>query len=236
MAAFCCAIKYHLFRIFPDFLRSIARMFIRQTRTNNKATGEAYFTFRLVRGQRVGQKVRQVTLLNLGRHFPIAQDLWPMLCIRIEQLLGTQSSLCALECPEHVEQAAQRCVAQLITRTPSTPAHGDVHAAHAGERADEAAPSGGLSTLEPSSQAQSTPPAPAALAGPSVVTAAPNWQTVDIDSIQDSQPRSVGVEHVALHAIAQLGLVDKLSELGINGVMRTLHFGQHHRAHGPARL
>ena len=29
-------------------------MFIRQTRTNNKITGEGYFTFRLVRGERIG--------------------------------------------------------------------------------------------------------------------------------------------------------------------------------------
>ena len=49
-------------------------MFIRQTRTNNKATGEAYFTFRLVRGERIAGKVRQVTVLNLGHHFPILQD------------------------------------------------------------------------------------------------------------------------------------------------------------------
>jgi hypothetical protein len=46
-------------------------MFIRQTRTRNKITGEGYFTFRLVRGERIGGKVRQITVLNLGRHFPI---------------------------------------------------------------------------------------------------------------------------------------------------------------------
>ena len=33
-------------------------MFIRQTRTNNKITGEGYFTFRLVRGERIGGRVR----------------------------------------------------------------------------------------------------------------------------------------------------------------------------------
>ncbi len=44
----------------------MARMFIRQTRTNNKATGEGYFTYRLVRGERIAVKVRQITVLNLG--------------------------------------------------------------------------------------------------------------------------------------------------------------------------
>ena len=44
-------------------------MFIRQTRTANKITGEAYFTFRLVRGERIGGRVRQITVLKLGRNF-----------------------------------------------------------------------------------------------------------------------------------------------------------------------
>ena len=67
-------------------------MFIRQTRTNNKATGEGYFTYRLVRGERVGGKVRQITVLNLGRNFAIKQDDWPILCSRIEHLLHPQQA------------------------------------------------------------------------------------------------------------------------------------------------
>ncbi len=46
-------------------------MYIRQTRTNNKVTGEGYFTYRLVRGERIGGQVRQITLLNLGRNFAV---------------------------------------------------------------------------------------------------------------------------------------------------------------------
>ena len=62
-------------------------MFIRQTRIGSKATGESYFTFRLVRGERIAGKVRQITVLNLGRNFAVKQDDWPLLCCRIEQLL-----------------------------------------------------------------------------------------------------------------------------------------------------
>ena len=72
-------------------------MFIRRSPTRNKATGESYFTFRLVRTERVGGKVRQVTLLNLGRHFPVPQDEWPSLCSRIEQLTCGQASLLPVE-------------------------------------------------------------------------------------------------------------------------------------------
>jgi hypothetical protein len=52
-------------------------MFIRRARTRNKATGEAYFTHRLVDSLSTGKQVRQVTLLNLGRHFDLPQSDWP---------------------------------------------------------------------------------------------------------------------------------------------------------------
>ena len=48
-------------------------MFIRRTRT--RSIGES-FTFRLVRSERIGSKVRQRTLLNLGRHFDVAPSEW----------------------------------------------------------------------------------------------------------------------------------------------------------------
>ena len=165
-------------------------MYIRQTRTANKATGEAYFTYRLVRGERIGGKVRQITVLNLGRHFPIKQDDWPLLCSRIEQLLQPQSTF-ELTCPAHIERYAQRYFGQLVARTP------------AGET---------LVADEPTISATQAP-------------AATDFQEVDVDSLQLAQPRSVGVEHVALHALRQLGFVDKLAELGINGVMRGVILG-----------
>ena len=56
-------------------------MFIRRTRSNGE-----YFTFRLVRSERYGSKVRQRTLLNLGRHFDVAPCDWPSLCQRIGEL------------------------------------------------------------------------------------------------------------------------------------------------------
>ena len=46
-------------------------MFVRRTQTRSTASGDRYFTFRLVHSERVGARVRQRTLLNLGRHFAI---------------------------------------------------------------------------------------------------------------------------------------------------------------------
>lgn len=171
-------------------------MFIRQTRTSNKATGEGYFTFRLVRGERTGGKVRQVTILNLGRHFSIKQEHWPLLCARIEQLLQPQGGFLPLLCPMAIERCAQRYVEQLIARAPLQEPDGTVSSGvGSAPTADQAAPR------------------------------VPDVQEVDVDSLQLTQPRSVGVEHLALYALSQLGLIDKLTALGINGVMRAAIVG-----------
>ena len=68
-------------------------MYIRRTQTRSNATGEPYFTYRLVRSERIDGMVKQVTLLNLGRHFAVDQSLWPAMCVRIDELLAGQASL-----------------------------------------------------------------------------------------------------------------------------------------------
>ncbi|WP_434782916.1 IS1634 family transposase [Ferrovum myxofaciens] len=160
-------------------------MFIRQTRTNNKATGESYFTHRLVRTERIGGKVRQVTLLNLGRHFPIRQEDWPLLCRRIEELIGGQAVMIQDTVPEAIEKAAQRYAGRLI------------------EMPQDVASESGAATDTPGH----------------------DFQEVDIGSLQLMKPRSVGVESLGLYALSQLGFVEKLSELGVNGVMRAAILG-----------
>jgi transposase len=92
-------------------------MFIRRARTRNKSTGEAYFTHRLVASQRAGKQVRQVTLLNLGRHFDLPQPDWPRLCARIEALLAAQPGLLAE--PNPIETLAQRYAARLMAARPA---------------------------------------------------------------------------------------------------------------------
>lgn len=168
-------------------------MFIRRTRTNNTALKESYFTYRLVRGERIGGKVRQITVLNLGRNFSIKQEDWPLLCSRIEHLLHSQDSLFAPDFSEHIECAAQRYVGQLITRAPKQSGSEDNSAMVASSALPESSPA--------------------------------DYQEVDIHSLQLTQPRSVGIEHIGLHALTQLGLIEKLAELGINGVMRAAIIG-----------
>ena len=157
-------------------------MFIRRTQTRTTTTGEVYFTHRLVRSERVGDKVRQRTLLNLGRHFDAAQSDWPALCRRIEEVLGGQLQL-APDCPP----------APRIAR----PTH--------------RRPSGSPDTAN--SRAGAAPPQ-----GQDV-------QHVDVDSLELIRPRSVGVEHVGLWAMDQLGLRSYLEELGIGASLRAAAIG-----------
>ena len=173
-------------------------MFTRQTRTNNKITGEGYFTFRLVRGERLGGKVRQITVLNLGRHFSVKQEDWPLLCLRLEQLLHPRDNFLPMACSEILEATAQRYFGQLVERA------------------------------VPPSLAVANPVVPNGAVAADAVTphpSAPDFQEVDLDSLQLTQPRSVGALHLALHALTQVGLVQKLADLGINGALRAALLG-----------
>jgi hypothetical protein len=172
-------------------------MFIRQTRTNNTATGEKYVTYRLVRSERIQDKVRQITVLNLGRHFPIKQEDWPLLCSRIEQLLQLQQEFLAIQCPALIEKAAQRYFGQLVAR---------------------ALPPKNVAVIPTDVTSDPTIVPEDIVTMPAYV---PDFQEVDINSLEQSRPRSVGVEHCALHAISQLGLVEKLTELGISTPVRS---------------
>jgi len=93
-------------------------MYIRRTQTRNTTSGERYYTHRLVESKRVEGKVKQITRLNLGRHFDVKQEHWPVLCARIEELLRGQAPLLPTDCPASVERHAQRIAAQLLAREP----------------------------------------------------------------------------------------------------------------------
>ena len=147
-------------------------MFIRRTKTRTVGTQDHYFTYRLVRSVRRGDKVRQRTLLNLGAHFDLPPAQWPLLCQRLDDLLAGQATL--MDYPEAVEDHAQRIVAQLISRQAETNID-----------ADDTSSAGEL-------------------------------HRVDVDSLQLVRPRTVGVEHVALWAMQQVGLPALLAQLGLN--------------------
>lgn len=145
-------------------------MFIRQTQTRSNQTGESYFTHRLVESRRVGRKVSQHTLLNLGANFDLPTEAWPELCTRVEQLLNSQQPLFA--CDATLEKKAQHIYSQIIARK------------------------GELQSL--------------------AIEETPNYQEVDVNSLQQIKPRSVGAEHVSLEALKELQIPQILEEAGFN--------------------
>ena len=119
-----------------------------------------------------------MTLLNLGRHFAVDQDLWASLCVRIEQLLSRQVELLPIELPVAVEKAAQRIAAQLIE-----------------QRA--------VAIKPPLADEGHSPPSESSIAAVESVeteTAPADLQTVDVDSLELTRPRTAGVEQLGLWA------------------------------------
>jgi transposase len=158
-------------------------MFIRQTQTRSTDTGGSYFTHRLVESKRVGKKVSQHTLLNLGTNFDLPRELWPELCIRIEQLLNAEQSLFTVD--PAIEQSAQHIYSQIIARR------------------------GEIQQLNVEDGVEDTK----------------NFEEVDINTIQQINPRSVGAEHVSLEALKELQIPQILEESGFNGRQRAEALG-----------
>jgi len=143
-------------------------MFIRCTSIKSKQLGEPYKTYRLVESERANGKVKQRTLLNLGRHFFVPKEQWASLSGRISQLLAAQKSLTSIELPAELEMLAQRYVA-LILESRSTP-----------------------------------------------LAEQGTFESVSLESLELVRPRRVGIEQLAIHALKQLKLDEKLKELGFN--------------------
>jgi transposase len=94
-------------------------MYIRRTTIKSRKSGKPYVTYRLCESERVGGKVKQRTLLNLGRHFNLPREQWQLLSARIEELLERgrgKEVLLELELPEELETLAQRYVAQILAK------------------------------------------------------------------------------------------------------------------------
>jgi transposase len=154
-------------------------MFIRQTKTRSSDSGEDYFTYRIVESKRIGKKVLQHTLLNLGSSFDLQKEAWPELCTRISELLKSEEPL--FEVDAVIEQSAQHLYTQILAR------RGDLQALEDQKSQD--------------------------------------YQEVDVSSIKQIKPRTVGAEHVSLEALKELGVPEILEEAGFNGPQRAAALG-----------
>jgi len=146
-------------------------MFIRQTTTRSKSNGSTYQTYRLVESSRIGDKVKQRTLLNLGTDYPFPKNQWGEITQRIDSILHHQPLLIPFD--SEVEAEAKRLADKIIANN------------------KEYAPKETVSTGD--------------------------YQHVDVDTLEHTKIRSVGVEHMAWSAMQSLELDKKLAALGLNG-------------------
>jgi transposase len=87
-------------------------MYIRRTTIKSRKDGGQYYTYRLVRSERIGKKVRQRTLLNLGTNFSLPRAQWPELVSRIQNVIDGQIEI--VKTPQAIEELAQNYAAQII--------------------------------------------------------------------------------------------------------------------------
>ncbi len=87
-------------------------MYIRKTQIQKKRAGGHYYTYRMVESLRIGKKVKQRTLLNLGAEFSFPKEQWPILTKRIQEILHGQQSF--LKIDREIEKWAQNYAARIL--------------------------------------------------------------------------------------------------------------------------
>ena len=168
-------------------------MFIRRTQTRSTDSGEQYYSYRLVDTYRAAGRVRQRTLLNLGSGFPIPPEQWPALTQRIEQIVLGQPKVLLPFAPE-VEREAQNVAASLLRKYAGSEL---LLSPGKGEDGAQASPSS--SEVHSPNQGDGR-----------------DWHRVDLDSLELMNSRSVGAEAVALSALFDVKLDERLGTLGFN--------------------
>ena len=144
-------------------------MFIRATKTHTRS-GETARSCRLCRSVRIGDKVRQETLLNLGVDYPVPKRQWRDVVLVTETLLAGRRPM--LPVPPDIEAAAE----DLVRRLRAT----------------------GLAPAAPERQGRDRAVA-----------------TVDLDTLEHEDTRSVGGERVCLAGLEELGFRDLLHAEGV---------------------
>ena len=94
----------------PTSLSPRSTVYIRATKTHTR-DGKTAKSFRLSRSVRIGAKVRQETLLNLGVDYPVPKQQWRDVALVTELLLAGQRPM--LPVPSDIQVAAEDLVRRL---------------------------------------------------------------------------------------------------------------------------
>lgn len=162
-------------------------MFIRRVKTRTTGDGSCYFSHRLVENTRVADRVRQRTLLNLGSQFSFPREQWQELTQRVEQILRGQHDF-LLPSSEELEQQAQAIVNLLLHKYSR-------HELLTISGADEEKKDRGDAKHESDGR---------------------DLHTIDLNSLEHNNSRTVGGEALALSALFEAHLPECLESLGFN--------------------
>jgi len=123
--------------------------------------------------QRIGDKVKKITLLNLGSDFSIDQEHWANLSKRIEDIINKTPSLFELD--KDLESLAQQYAARLVLLKAKKQ----------------------NSTMQEDNN---------------------RYKEIDTTSVDNSDSKDIGCEHIIYETIKELELDTKLKELGFTNV------------------
>ena len=146
---------------------------IKTVSKSKKDSTKKYYTFRLMESQRIGDKVKKITLLNLGSDFSIDQEHWANLSKRIEDIINKTPSLFELD--KDLESLAQQYAARLILLKAKKQ----------------------NSTMQEDNN---------------------RYKEIDTTSVDNSDSKDIGCEHIIYETIKELELDTKLKELGFTNV------------------
>ena len=156
-------------------------MYIIKTISKSKKNStEKYYSYRMMESERIGKKVKKITLLNLGSDFKVKQEDWSDLSTRVDDILKRRDRLFELD--DELEALAQEYAKKIIV----------------------------LKGLKEKDEVEKEEE---------------RYKEVDVQSIENSNPKSIGVENVVYETIKELGLDEKFVELGFTKVQTNSAIG-----------
>jgi len=151
---------------------------IRTVSKSKNNSSDKYYTYRLMESLRVGEKVKKITLLNLGSDFSVEQKDWRVLADRVSDIISQTPTL--FEIDATIESLAQQYAIKIIASK--------------------------AKVLD------------SAKDGDDVSDSEDTYKEVDVTTIKNSNPKTIGVEHILYETIQELQLPDKLQELGLTNI------------------
>jgi hypothetical protein len=145
---------------------------IKTVSKSKKDSNKKYYTYRLMQSLRVGDKVKKITLLNLGADFNVDQKYWANFSKRIEDIINKSPSL--FEFNKDLELQAQQYATRLIA----------------------------LKAIKNDNQEVDDD----------------RYKEIDTTTIENSDSKDIGCEHIVYETIKELELDIKLKELGFTNV------------------